>query len=397
METKKSLNIVLIIEAVLLFCASGAYFFWFSKFSVFLSLCAVLFPLILSGFFYKKLDTGRLPMIVLFSIVFALHSHIIGGSIVYSLFLAIVPLFLLVPVSFRTKIIDFYVIKVFPILLLLSVGTYILEGFNITHLPVFPVQPVNDAKNYFYISHIFFLQDSDASYVFSRFNSYYEECGVIGSIVALFLFSHGEKMPIWVRIVYIFTGFLTFSLFFYVMFILYLLVNLRNIRKGGRNIIIITLITIAVVYIVLRLFESDFLETYIYNRFSIEDGRWLGNDRAEDHFISYFWENFIKSDDFWFGTTSVQSEGWSIYRCIVENGFIVVAITSILYFSCILRNKTNKNRWIYLIVFFAMFYQRPEFWSVFYFIFFTTISEHVSIEETDKEQIKGKLSFISKT
>lgn len=379
MKDKKNF-MMLLIESVLLFCSSGAYFFWFSRLAVFLSLLTVIFPLIMTFSGHGKLDYNRLPIILGFSFIFAIHTFVIGGSLLYTIMLSIIPLFLFVPSSLRSSIIDFYVLKAFPVLLAFSVGAYILEGLNITHLPVFSVEPLNDAKQYYYISHIFFLQDSNALTDFARFNSYYEECGVIGSMVALFLFSHGERMPLWVKLLYILTGFMTFSLFFYVMFLLYIIISAKGLKGSKRLGSVFGLLVVAVIagYFVLQNYENDFIEIYLTNRFSVENGEWAGHDRETNVFMQFFWNDFIFSNDFWFGTTRVKSQGWSIYRCIVENGILVVAITMALYIICIMRNKTNKNRWIYLIAFFAMFYQRPEFWSVFYFVFFTTISDSAS-------------------
>lgn len=371
MKSEKGIFSILLIESVFIFCASGAYFFWFSKFSVLLSLSAVLFPLLISAIYLRKIDDSHLGVILLFSFAFFMHSIVIGGSFIFGLTLAIVPFFLLVPSPFRVSILDFFVLRIFPILLLLSVAFYLLEGFNITHLPVFPVKPINEAKEYYYISHFFFLQDSKSLLVFDRFNSYYEECGVIGSMIALILFSHGERMPVWMKIVYILAGFLTFSLFFYVMFAFYILISFKG-KKSTFGVVFI--ISILIGYFILRFFETEFLEMYITNRFDYENKEWI-SDRESDYFMNFFWNDFIKSSELFFGTTRVKSEGWSIFRCIVENGIIVVAATVLLYIGCILRNKSNKKRWIYLIVFLAMFYQRPEFWSIFYFIFFSSVSD----------------------
>lgn len=394
MERKRNLTIFLLVESFLLFCSSGAYFFWFSRFAVFLSLLVAIFPLILTVSGYEKLDYNRLPIVICFSLIFAVHTFVIGGSFLYTIMLSIIPLFLFVPSSLRSSIINFYILKAFPVLLSFSVGAYILEGLNITNLPVFPVEPLNDAKQYYYISHIFFLQDSNALTDFARFNSYYEECGVIGSMVALFLFSHGERMPLWVKIQYILAGFMTFSLFFYVMFLLYAITSLKSSKRSLIGVLIIACVA---GYFVLQSYESDFIEIYLTNRFSVENGEWVGHDRETNVFMQFFWHDFIYSSDFWLGTTRVKSEGWSIYRCIVENGILVVAITMALYIICIMRNKGNKNRWIYLIAFFAMFYQRPEFWSVFYFVFFTTFSDSANtMEQSTLIPLREKIVNIRK-
>ena len=394
MEKNKSLKYLLIVEAFLLFCASRAYFFWFSNFFTFLTLLAALFPVIVS---INKLEVRQVVISLLFSLLFAIHVVVIGGSMTFVFYLAIIPLYLLVPSKLKVDIIDFYVLKVFPVLLGISVLTYFLEGFDITHLPVFPVRPINTEKSYYYISHFFFLQDSDSLSVFSRFNSYYEECGVIGTMIVFFLFSHGDRMPIWVKTIYILAGFLTVSLFFYVMIIIYLFLEVRHIRNKKWNAVLMVLLSLAAIYLIFSLFDSDFIDTFIYNRFLYEDGVWSGDDRAGEWFKNYFWNDFIHSDAFWFGTSEVKNNGWSIYRCIVENGVVIVSLTIGLYAYCFLRNRKNKKRWIYLVVFLAAVYQRPEFWSIFNFVFFMSVSEYVGVEETDKEQIKGKLSFISKT
>lgn len=320
----------------------------------------------------NKLDYSKLPYVILFILFFIFHSIVTGGSAIYSIVISIIPLFLFVSASLKSSIIDFYVLKAFPIVLAISVGFYILEGLSITHLPVFPVEPLNDAKQYYYISHIFFLQDSNALTDFARFNSYYEECGVIGSMVALFLFSHGEKMPVWVKIVYILSGLMTFSMFFYIMFAFYAITSFRGSKRSWLWILVIGL---AVGYFILNNYDSDFIDTYFHNRFAIENGEWVGHDREGNLFMNFFWNDFIYSNDLWLGTTRVKSGGWSIFRCITENGIIVVAVTVLLYIGLILRNKKNKHSWIYVIAFLAMFYQRPEFWSFFYFVFFTSISD----------------------
>ena len=386
MREKKKLLIVLLIESVLLFCASGAYFFWFSKTSILLSLFAVLFPLIVSTVIYNKLDYSKWPYMLFFMLFFTLHSYVTNGSFLYTVIISIIPLYLLVPATIKTTIIDFYVLKAFPIVLAISVGFYVLEGLNITHLPVFPVEPLNDAKQYYYISHFFFLQDSDALFDFARFNSYYEECGVLGSMIAIFLFSHGERMPVLVKAVYILSGLLTFSLFFFIMFAFYLITSLRGSK---RSLVWMILIVCAIGYFVIINYDSDFVDAFFFNRLEIDNGKWVGNDREDDYFMTFFWNDFVHSSDLWFGTTRVKSEGWSIFRCIVENGIIIVAFTVLLYLGYILRNKSNKKKWVYSIVFLAMFYQRPEFWSTFYFIIFTTISD-ATIDAHDSNDKSNK-------
>lgn len=366
----KSLNSLMVL---LLLINSYAYFFWHIDNIYYISIIYVLFALYKFNYvFFKK----NFFNIILFSVAFLVYSLNNDNAIYVTMYLLLLPLFLSINIKTRHLILSVFINKLLPLLLSLSVISYLLVGLNIISLPSFVVAPINTLKEYNYISYIFFITQQGEP-ILSRFFGFYDEPGATGTIVAIILFFRSDILKNRVLFIYIFAGALTFSLFFYIVIIYMVIIGKFNkyITSNKKNLIIIGLIILALLF----LFPQEILQERIFDRLQFEEGKLSGDNRIGDSFIEYFWSQYIYSKDFLFGTKDIYEYtrgSSSIFGFIYLNGFIIASFITLAYVSFFNKYKQSIYSFITNIILFLMFiYQRPVMFEVFYFVLFTTLVE----------------------
>lgn len=395
MYNKKTQNILVktseYLLVLILFFSTSPYFTWGKSIYNYMSLLLILIPLLLTSI-YSKFQNKNIIYSLLFGILF-FWSSALTNNILASVFYFTVPFYLLSDIKIRSKILDMFILKFFPLVLFISFTSYLFVGLNIIDLPTFNVEQPNALKLYDYTSHVFFLQPSFEFGVFNKFLSLYEEPGTIGTFCGIILFFFNKKMTNKVFYIYMITGILTFSFFFIlIMLFFFILSPLRKVSNKFNLKYIIFLFII--ILLIIKTFDFDFIQKSVLNRFVFEGGKLMGDNRNSAEFDYYFWNTYIYSPDLYFGTkdTLNYSEGsFSIHKMIYLNGLILTLITSFLYLSYFNKYKESRITFvIYTLVYFSMIYQRPYLWNIFYFILFTTVleSNFYSIKG-----IKGRLLY----
>lgn len=359
-----------------LFFSTGPYFTWGKSIYNYFALLLVIIPLMMT-LNKSRIKSNNIIYALLFGILFFWNA-ILTNNLLSSFFSFIVPFYLLSDIQIRAKVLDLFVLKLFPLLLLISVVSYLLVSFNIISLPTFHVDTPNSIKTYDYTSFLFFLKPNFAIGLFDRFLSFYEEPGTIGTYCGIILIFFNKKMTKKVFYIYLIVGLLTLSFFFLVILLFFFILSPFKMVSNKFNLKYIIL-SFLILFIVFQFFDSDFIQRTVFNRFIIDDGRLAGDNRNSADFSYYFWNTFINSPDLLFGkkgSFDISAGSFSIIKMIYLKGLLLVLFTSILYSSFFYKYKENMFLFIvYSVVFFAMMYQRPQFWSIFYFIFFTTVIE----------------------
>lgn len=360
-----------------LFIGLNPYFTWQqSAFAIF-PILASMIPIYIAqkrrGGFIKD-DLGFFFFFVLLFLWYVISKQ---GSVL-GIAKSVTPaLFLLIHPLIRKSALDCFVYKLLPIVLFISASAYILDGIGLIHLPTIPIVSYNESNGALYFSHILYVQQGDIVGL-SRFCSLFDEPGVVGTICSLVLFCYAKELPKWTLAVYIVSGILSLSLFFFVMFT-YLLV----VGKMGFNVKSLFFVGIIVyvgAMILINNVDSDYLQLKVLSRLQIEDGSLVGDNRLVDGFSDYFWGTFVNSPDLLFGTkdTFNRAEGSSsILKEIYLHGLLFVLLSLAGYIRYFYRHKRSLKEFILFLVFFiGLMYQRPYLWSFVYFVFFIICTDY---------------------
>ena len=379
----KFLNTIIVF---LLLVNSGAYIFWGKNIVFYLNIIVIFYALYNFNF---KCFTKNFILIVIFSIAFLWVSIKQEYSFLATLFYTLLPLYLSVDIVKRETVFLKFINNVLPFLLFLSIISYLLVSFKIINIPSFSVPAINELKKHDYVSYVFFLTPNDGLPVFGRFYSFFDEPGVIGTLSAIILFYRSNQMTKKVFLIYIVSGILSLSFFFFGVLIYMMMIGKLNrfLKKNQRSLILIIIFVI----FLFALFPNDFIQERILNRFHFTEGAFVGDNRVSSSFKYDFWNYFIYSKDLYLGANDVYGYavgGASILRDVylfglLINVFIVSCYTIFFY-------KYRKSAFDFaanIILYFLFIYQRPYMFNIFYFLLFTTF-----IEFSYQNNIKTRLN-----
>ena len=192
------------------------------------------------------------------------------------------------------------------------------------------------------------------------------------------------------NIIIMLAGLLTFSLAFYVIVIIYILMAPKRHSK------VITALFVAIILALIILPNIEFKNNNInalINRFSIENGEWVGDDRSNET-IEQLLEETLSSFYALFGmgggyVDSLHIEKVGTYKkFIIDYGIVGIFI---MYIPLIIHafKRCNKNYYaiIYVICFIASIYQRA---SIFMMACFVILFGGIEYIKSDGHQVVEK-------
>jgi hypothetical protein len=346
------------------------YIFWNNKQYIAILLFTVLFTLSIK---YKNkynftLNNTALS-IFLFLLVFIFFIYP-GNNLLYALMnAASISLFILLK---KECALDMFILfkKIFIYSLIPSIAIWFMHifGIDISILKIGEIaspdalKVVNDIKYTIYPLSIFYEHG-----IILRLQGMYPEPGLVGSISALLLASNKFQMNTKEDKILFLGGALTFSLAFIIIYVIGVVVSFnKKIYIGLFSIFSMTILSINF----LKYEYYDAIRAMTVSRLSLnEEGRLIGNNR--DKYLQNDWNVWINSDIYGilFGVGQT-ADGSSWKSLILFNGITGVIIILLIY--SILLNKVNINRYIfiYLILFFLSFIQRPGILNFYYIIIF---------------------------
>lgn len=197
-----------------------------------------------------------------------------------------------------------------------------------------------------------------------RFQGLFKEPGNMGTTCAFMLFATWKiksmKIPF---IIFLICGLLSLSLAFYIFLLVFLF---SNVKPNIKNMIMLTLITIPLLYV----FKDNF-EYKIIERVDNADSPEELDNRTSDSFDRSFAKAF-ENGDLWLGVgignvpESVSVDGGNaggkpwIYQYGILSFIIVFYIFSVIYYR-----RCNKcltiHDWVFLLVYWACFYKSVVF------------------------------------
>lgn len=274
-----------------------------------------------------------------------------GTSWIYLLYAV---MFMILRRDIQWKICESFV-KVLAVFLTLAIAEFALyqvTGFGLVLGNV--VRPENQGYESFV--HLVFNMISE-KYEIVRFQSLANEPGLLGTLCGLLLYSTGDnkklRYPFYVFIV---SGILTYSLAFYVLAIIYFLSRIKGVRSL-KVIIPIVIVGALAIYAV-----RENVTELIVER--IESGD--ADNRSSwtlDLYFAKAWANGelltgVGAHNF---PDEIEGSNAGAKVWIIQFGFIGFVIIFITYILTYLQRKKGKMKWedyVFLIAFWASFYQR---------------------------------------
>lgn len=331
----------------------------------------------------EKLDLFIIPIFSLFLIYIELP---IQQSLSFLLTQSLLVFFIVD----RNKLVEYFeCFKLFfTISLFLSLITYFLVIFSVP-LNYNLIDPLNPLKTVLYQQYTFLVfPDTLLDNLIPRFCGLFDEPGVVGTVAGIILFAERCNLKKLKNIILFVAGIFSFSLFFFIL----VFVSLLIFHKKKVVFIFLSLFTL---FFVLTK-EDPVLDKYIWERMEMEDGKLKGDDRSEKGLDEYF-ERFIHSDNFLWGTGKISYAASASYKQFVIRYGLIFSISVLIFFVVLTAqiNKNIKGIFVSLLLFLFLMYQRPFIFDPAYLylmicafnIIKRSLNERHAIAKTRKRKI----------
>lgn len=339
----------------LLFLLLMPYFLWSISNA---DLYIFLFIAILNICNLKKITILEVVSIIGFSVfyIYATQYKNFNGTVVPLLFLT----FLIAKEKFILSSFVYFK-NIFSISLVLSLVFFLLYLFGVG-FPYEQIEPLNKSKiDTYYQFPFFVITNSIMNGILPRFFGMFDEPGVVGTFTGIILFVEKYKFSKQ-NLIFLIAGLLSFSFYFILLTILGLLIFTHGRKK------VVCILVFVSVFLLTKSIPT--VDTLIWKRAQIEDGRLAGDNRTTDAFDSYY-KAFANSPDFLWGRLgegAVDVSSASYKQLVINYGLILCLFY--VFFLCLLSYSKVRN-WKYtilsMILILTLLYQRPFIFSPIYF------------------------------
>lgn len=289
--------------------------------------------------------------------------------------LNIVMFVIMICFCFSNNEVRLYAFRFFKVFLVISSFLGIIAYFSYMFSLGIPyrIVPFYDQISMSYVDYGFAYLTT--SFISSRLCGLFNEPGYLGTIVALCLIADNLNFKKIENIILLIAGFLSLSLAFFILIIFALLIKgLRD--KKAAIFVVIAIIAVAVSLPVLVKMNEGV--EHLVERFTFEDGVWLGDNRADNVVDTAFEQMFKQNQNMLFGygtgyTANIEKVGTSSYKGIILDYGLggVIIIWGLLFISAYAFIKPltfRKKALLLLICFFLSIYQRPYVITINYFL-----------------------------
>lgn len=337
-----------------LFIVAQPFYFWHTPIPV-----LVYFILLLYFLFKSFNKTRSIPTFIVAFCLYLFYTLNADQNVYGSLLLLSVSFLFLISEPILVNAYDKFT-KVLAILLVPSIIQYILTKFIGLNFPNSTIQPLLTAKDFTYNAYWFFTDDNMNPFaLLPRFFGYFDEPGLLGSFCGMILISRNYRLKDTTNMILFVSGILTLSMYFYIISIVYFLF-FSNYRYRWGSLLFLVLVVLSA-YLVLK---DTIIGEIFFNRFIIEDGQLVGNNRTDNDF-DYYFSQFLNSKDIWFGRGGGYAlkltDNISSYKAVIIESGIIFFISYMLLFVAVAHKylKFSKSFWAWLLLFTTCIYQRP--------------------------------------
>lgn len=238
----------------------------------------------------------------------------------------------------------------------------------------------------FYFSHLVFDTES------LRLCGVFNEPGYFGTILALCLVVENFNLKKLGNLLMFIAGCLTLSLAYYILIIIFVLYRLAKQPKYFFQTIFITFVLIFLLY---RWSDTNEIVAALLNRFSFEDGHFVGNTHTSDDVDKLVRKMFL-SGNFLFGygvgyLNEMNTGTLSYKNYILEHGIIGALMIWGSLFLSVLR-YLKSSTFIFIFLFFISIYQRPSIITVNYFLVLFGGIQCIKFKDSKDDKSRRSLS-----
>lgn len=231
-------------------------------------------------------------------------------------------------------------------------------------LPYSIINPLNELKTYNYRSYIFLLVPMNiVDYDILRFNCMFDEPGVVGTYSLIMLISDNFNWGKRENWVFLISGIVSFSFFFYLGLIVFTLINIYTLNvklKYKISAVFLSLFFLVAIQMVPVLNEMVGYRL----EYDSSTGKFVGDNRSneelDDHIASirgtygYFWGERDEVVEYYLECAGLNT---AIIRFGVV--FIFLYVFFFVFYSYYKSGKDRKEVFIFMIAILATIYQRP--------------------------------------
>ncbi len=245
---------------------------------------------------------------------------------------------------------------------------------------VVPYYSVVGAGNYYdyFVSYVYVSRSG-----FTRLCGLFNEPGYFGTILAFILCTDGINLKKAENIIMVIAGCFTFSFAFFALLIVYLI--LSSYKKPKLMVFLIVLLLV-MVYIVPNVQFSNHNVARLVSRFYSLDTSLQSRTRPTFDALFSRWED---SNNLLFGyghgyCKAIDPDGSSSYKSYFVDygivGFVMLFLPLFIYSFG--KSKRNLKAVFYTIIFFVSIYQRPNVFTILYFVVLYGGIESICAEQT---------------
>lgn len=370
------INSSTLLMAVLVFLLSYPYFIWQTKIASLVLPVAFLFLL---G--HRRKNHLDILMLVVFFLLYFYAAFRGPFTIMGSITVSFLWILFFADKSFLYS--SFCIYKtIFSVSLIPAILCFIVVVCGVD-LPYHDIPSFNTVKDGTYRVYPFFVMYEEIiGFPMLRFNAYYDEPGLLGTISAILLISdkcslrHKENIPIFIA------GFLSLSLFFYVILGMYFFI-FASVKKK--------IVSFMVVMLALVLLSTnEYLKDNFFVRFAISGNKFAGDTRTNISYDVWF-QNFIQTHEALWGLggdfASRKNLGGASYKDLIVTYGFVFFITYILAFMWFfyIYNKYFLCFLVCVFTFVCVLYQRPSVTDFFYVFLFCGLAYTLSLKTIEKK------------
>jgi hypothetical protein len=390
METKQSSGLLfrlkqllIILFSVTVFLSLRPYFTWYAF--PYLYKIFSLSTIFISSLYFlvsnqKIKKSNYIYTFFLLSIFSLLQFSTNGIQILYSSSILLMIIFILFTENLKINIFNtFFNIYIYMLIPSLILYVLILIGIDISWDKLISINSMKANHNYMYyreylgmvvLSTLIFPVGTGEIF---RLSGVFDEPGLLGTLSTILLLIKKYNLNNWKEKILLVSGILSFSLFFYIASFIYLILK----RKDYSIKFFIMVILLSIIFNK-QLSENEFILKYTVDRIvNVIMNPAKVNNRTSDCFENEF-NSFLISEELLLGygqgAHSRTGCDVSLWKSVVYNygliGFMLILLLyAVLYFE--LKNKVkNYDNFIFIFIFILVFYQRPAFDTIWFFILF---------------------------
>jgi len=249
------------------------------------------------------------------------------------------------------------------------------------------------------VSYILFpgsvMLDYMASWPVFRFQGWFDEPGVVGTVSALILAVEKFDVTKKSNKIIAFAGLISLSLAFYMLAALYMVLN---IKRSWR--VLLALITIVLFASIFPSPISQALDSKIFSRIQVSDDLSIQGDNRMSSSDMISWERWKSSSTngilFGINTPIEGSSGWRVV--LIKAGLLGMLLIVCIFVLSIIRRSTSLSFYqlTFGVIFIASFLQRPAVVLPFYllmviFLFGSRRSDQLCRSERDEANLRREL------